>query len=201
MDSMSNISKDEVRGAYFTYLKERVRTYVDDRNNYNYVLRTMHMIPMLALVRNDENIIEWGFENRRSFGYAYPMYDDNLVAESLPPQCTMLEAAIYLAEQTDNNIVRDDRLYYDGSDEIFWEMILDNVGLRDYTDDYAMNSRRVIDQIEVILRHLNERDYRRDGKGNWFWLREPREGIDLRKIPIWEQMWAYVNEGQGIRWK
>lgn len=199
--STKNDDITKVRGLYFTFLKEKIRTYIDDRENYNYVLRTMHMIPFLSLVPNDENIIEWGLEGRRAFSYAYPIYDEDMLVEFLPPQCSMLEAVIYMAEQTDRNIVREERLYYDGTDEIFWEMVLDNLGLREYTDDKATSSRRCIDQIEVILRHFNERDYEPDGKGNIFWLREPRNGIDMRRIQIWEQMWAYVNEGQGVRWK
>lgn len=192
--------KDEIRGAYFTYLKERIRSSQEERDKYNYVLRIMHMIPMLSIVPTDENIVEWGLENRRTFTHAYPIYGEDEMVQALPPQCTMLEAGIYLAQQTDKNIIREDRIYYDGSADVFWEMMLDNVGLREYDDEKAMSSRRVLDQIEVILRHLNERDYQPDGKGNWFWLREPREGIDMRRIPIWEQMWAYVNEGQGHRW-
>lgn len=192
--------KNKIQGEYFTFLKERIRAHYDEYNNYNYVLRIMHMIPMLVLVKMDENIVEWGLENRRKFQYAYPQYSDDDIVEALPPQCSLLEAGIYLAEQTDDSIIRKHRTFYDGTHEIFWEMVLDNIGLREYTDEQAMASRRSIDQIEVILRHLNERDYEPDGRGNWFWLKEPRAGIDLRKIPLVEQMWAYVNEGQSYRW-
>lgn len=188
-----------IRGCYFAYLTELVKMYADNRDEYIFVLRSLHSIPMLSLMPNDENICEWGLELRRGFGYAYPMFDEDAIIEALPPQCTMLEAAIFMSERTNEQIARDT---YDihGNSDIFWEMILENVGLMEYNETKISRSRRAMDQVEVILRHLNERDYEPDGEGNWFWLREPRNGIDMRKIPLTEQMWAYVNEGQGVRW-
>lgn len=99
--------------------------------------------------------------------------------------CTMLEMMIALARRCEDDIMYDpdkgDRTGY-----WFWTMI-ENMGLDAY-DDYGYMEHRVDYILDVVL----ERKYQKNGKGGLFWCAE--NNTDFRKMDIWWQLNAYLNE-------
>lgn len=99
----------------------------------------------------------------------------------------MLEVLIGLAR-------RMDAILSDAGDEQvsrwFWEMF-DNLGLGNFPDD-NYDADAVSDLIEGWL----DRRYNRNGKPGLYPLKHAE--VDQRKVEIWAQMSAYINENYGV---
>ena len=76
--------------------------------------------------------------------------------------------------------------------ERHWE-IIENLGLKRYDDDqFGDNFVRCKIEIREILSMLNNRSYKRNGVGGMFPLLFPEK--NQKKVEIWYQMQAYINE-------
>lgn len=129
---------------------------------------------------NDDNRAADGFELREEFA------DDTYYLDAERP-CSMLEVMIGLAR-------RMDAILSDAGDEQvsrwFWEMF-DNLGLGNFPDD-NYDADAVSDLIEGWL----DRRYNRNGKPGLYPLKHAE--VDQRKVEIWAQMSAYINENYGV---
>lgn len=138
----------------------------------------MYSTEFIWFVPNDDNRVEDGRDLRMEFLREVQPLD---VEESwMNLGCSVLEMLIGVARRLS--------FQADGPvDAWFWH-IMNNVGLAKYTDAVQPFHQ----EVEEILDRLIWRQYEPDGKGGLFPLRRPEK--DQRKIEIWYQLCAYVNE-------
>lgn len=141
------------------------------------MLRLLYVKEFVWFVPNDDNRIEDGKDLRIEF-----VDREEAVADQgwMRLGCSMLELLMGLSRRLAFETDGEPRYW-------FWEMI-DNMGLRGYTD----RSRFTDDSINEILDAIIWRTYSETGEGGIFPLQNPHE--DQRKIELWYQMAAYVLE-------
>lgn len=186
-----------IKAQYLGWLLERIHAHTGELTHYVYMLQRLYNTKAIVLIEADNDRILNAVFNRRNFLTAYPLYTIDEVNEAIGPG-NLLELGYYLADYTNDQIIREEPCY-DGTTEIFWELI-DNVGLTRYTERYMRSDPKHVAMVDYIIETLNERQYTPIGVGNWFRLKCPRDGIDMRKIDLLRQSWVYINEGQGSRW-
>jgi hypothetical protein len=106
----------------------------------------------------------------------------------LDEPCTVLEMLIALALRIERDIMGEPG--YDYPERWFWTMIK-NLGLSDergglFSENYCSN----------VIENWLSRKYDSNGYGGLFPLKYPHS--DQRKIPIWDQMSAYLNEMEEV---
>lgn len=145
------------------------------------LLKQLHTKEFVWIIPNDDNRLEDGRYLR------YEFVNDNGI-EDVDPEwmhlgCSMLEMLIGLAR----------RLYFEDDrpvDEWFWQM-LENLGLREFTDRTRYTEQDVEDVIDCVIWRL----YDKNGRGGLFPLRHAHE--DQREVEIWYQMSEYILENGG----
>ena len=178
-----------VNQAYFEWLCDMVHAN-DREKSWMILMKDLHSKKFYSIVAHDENRAFDGLELREDFYKEiwYPKYD------VLKGECSVLEMMIGLARRIGYETMDP---YNDGEDKTsvwFWEMI-DNLGLSVYDDEhYAENYGSYF--VEEILDDFVERRYKRNGKGGLFPLMKSRK--DQRRIEIWYQMSAYLNEREAV---
>jgi hypothetical protein len=80
---------------------------------------------------------------------------------------------------------------YGDSGDWFWRL-MDNLGVRKFTDD--VYDQTVDLTVERILIRFVRRQYKRNGEGGIFPLRNPQ--ADQRRQELWYQMSAYLLEDE-----
>ncbi len=194
---MTSEKQIEIKSRYLGWLRERIHAHTGEYSHYNYVINKLYSTPAFAILKGDEDRIKNAIWEREAFLDAYPIYTIEELNNAIGV-CSLLELGYSLAKLTNSQIIREE-LYWDATYETFWEL-MENIGFLEYTDRY-INTHKTSDiLIDIAIDVLNERRYQPDGTGNWFMLRSPRDGIDMRNIDLLHQSWAYVNEGQGVRW-
>lgn len=165
---------------YFRWLYSQVGsvTTKDRSKTYWELLKQLHMKEFVWIVPNDDNRAEDGRDLRQEF-----LESEGAEVEDpdwLRLGCSMLELFIGLSR----------RLAFEADGEPsgwFWHL-LDNVGLRIYSDA-RINS---VDRINESLDRIIWRTYEPDGTGGLFPLRNP--GKDQREVELWYQLSAYLLE-------
>ena len=156
-----------------------VRNRNPDRS-YWALIRQLYVKEFVWLVANDDNRVEDGRELRLEF---LRDQDYNQVDQAwLDLGCSTLEMLIALARRAAFEAGKSPGHW-------FWEM-LDNVGLRDYTDSNL--TRYSEGEIDEIVNRIIFRTYAVDGSGGLFPLKEPAP--DQRKVELWYQLNAYLLE-------
>lgn len=154
-------------------LKNPARTYWS-------LLRQLFEREFVWFIPNDDNRAMDGVELRCEFlAHEKLEVDDRATQEWLALGCSMLEMLIALSR----------RLSFVGggaSSDRFWQM-LHNVGL-DIYNDLAWDG----DQVEPVIRRINERTYDENGNGGLFPLMET--DINQQKVELFYQMNSYVME-------
>lgn len=155
-------------------LKNPARTYWS-------LLRHLYTKEYVWLVPNDDNRVEDGRDLRYEFiedNEAHP--DSNWLGIG----CSILEMLIGLSR----------RLAFEAEGEPagwFWQL-LDNLGLKDYSDARFNSSDELHNEIDDILDRVIWRTYDSDGRGGLF----PLNGAcdDQREVELWYQMSHYLFE-------
>lgn len=171
-------TSDRIERRYFLWLCDVV--YVSrtkyDVGNMN-LCSWLHTKQFTGGIPNDDNRAEDGKKLRGEF------LEQSLVRE-LPSDkpCSVLEMLVALALRMDYIVSRapDDHLV----GKYFWEFI-DNLGLD------ISNTHSDIENTEILRTFLG-REYSYNGSGGLFPLRNPKK--DQRKVEIWYQMMAYIEE-------
>lgn len=135
------------------------------------------------LVDHDDNRAEDGFALRWKFASEYDV-DDNFWIGRLPVRCSVLEMMIALSMRCEDVVY--DPEEGDRTAIWFWEMIK-NIGLE--RQDNVRFNREFCD---ICIDQLLNRRYCRNGKGGWFYVKNP--GIDMTKSEIWYQMNTWILE-------
>lgn len=165
---------------YFDWLYSQVAS-VRTKNPSNTYRNLFHMLytkEFLWLVPNDDNRIEDGKLLRLEFLEEVGLETKDQFWMDLG--CSMLELLIGLAR----------RLYFEADDSVsgwFWEL-LENLRLDKYNDRVHIPPA----MVEQALDRVIWRTYKPDGSGGLFPLVHPAE--DQRKVELWYQLNAYINE-------
>lgn len=174
--------EDRIKSDYFEWMYELVS---GDRFasglTYRQLLTFLHDVEFVYFVPYDENRAAEGIALR----YRYCLiHDCQHLEHFLSGPCSVLEMMVALAIRCEENLMVDPTLG-DRTAQWFWEMIA-NMGLGSMNDsnynDWLVN--------DVVTRFL-ERDYEPDGRGGLFRVRGWNR--DMRKMEIWHQLMAYIN--------
>ena len=104
--------------------------------------------------------------------------------------CRILEMMVGLAMRASSFIQtkNDDKTSY-----LFWIMIK-NLGLEGCTDEKIGRSEKSYAKMDNILQNFLDRKYTKRGKGGLFPVKSGEK--DQRKVEIWYQMMAFLNENE-----
>lgn len=180
-----------IKADYFRWLCGLVEGITEDpRTSYKGLLYTLFAKDFYCFVANDSNRSSDGIYLRREYLEAIKANDDEHGVEwtALTGPCRMLEMMIALAKRCEDDIMYDPKKK-DRTRDWFFVMIK-NLGLDIYTDanfDYLSQ-----EQINRVLDTVIERTYTKKGEGGLFPLKEPKQ--DQRKVEIWFQLTAWLNE-------
>lgn len=163
---------------YLNWLAPQIRDEHDGSKTYSDLLTLMFNKEFVWLVPNDDNRLGDGLGLRVEFCYAYHIRQGSLA--HLGP-CSFLEVLIGLSR----------RLAFDvGGNAPGWAWtLISNLGLRRMSDHL---SRYKLEKANDILDRCVWRNYDPDGSGGFFPLAWPNE--DQRKVELWYQMAAWINE-------
>ena len=166
---------------YFKWLYSLVE-HEDSRDpsrSFLTLCEVMHRKPFTWLVDFDDNRAEYGKDLRTIFLDETDLDADN---KWLEMECSIFEMLVALAEeaafQTEDN-----------PHNWFW-IFINNLGLNEYSDDVYNDS--VHSSVVATLRRFIYREYKPDGRGGLFPLRNPKE--DQREVELWYQLSAYLIE-------
>jgi hypothetical protein len=142
--------------------------------------RVLYTTPFIWFVPNDDNRAADGIDLRLEFIHASDMDVDR---DWMELECSMLEMLIALSRHAS---------FQDGGTHADWFFkILNNLEIRDYTDDVWEISLE--EEVNEALETINQRTYKRNGHGGLFPLRHARQ--DQRDVELWYQLAAYLLEG------
>lgn len=180
----------DINQDYFEWLCELIHADQGDKSWW-ILMKDLHNKKFYSLIPHDENRAFDGLELREDYlrELWYPKYYE------IDGECSVLEMLIGLARRIDYETVdpytddQDDKTVY-----WFWEMI-DNLGLLMFDDESYVEYGGMY-QVNKILKNFVERRYSRNGKGGLFPLNH--SGKDQRRVEIWYQMSAYLNEREAV---
>lgn len=182
----------DVEQDYFHWLCEMVHIEQEDKS-YWILAKELHNRTFYSLIDHDENRAYDGIELREDYlrEINYPKYVE------IEGDCSVLEMLIALARRmafetgepydVDDN-EEDHTAYW------FWEM-MDNLDLSKYDDESYADLEGHLN-VDFIIDNLLERDYKPNGTGGLFPLKKCRE--NQRKVELWYQMNAYLNEREVV---
>lgn len=177
-----------IETSYFQWLCEIV--HADSMEKSYYILcGELFNYPFRVKAKMDINRANDGLGLRLE-------YCEEVVNDMIPGQqvegsdCSMLELFIGIAKHMNDELMTEDSS--DKTHKYFWE-IIKNLELDEFDDErFGEETGACTTQIRDILVNLNERRYKKDGSGGMFPLKCPEK--DQRKVEIWYQMQAYINE-------
>lgn len=179
-----------IETSYFQWLCEIV--HADSMEKSYYVLcNELFGFPFWYKNPRDANRASDGIQLRQDYIAEIEMLYDTKVEDKFvlnTSECSVFEMIIAIAKRMNDELmtenIKEDKTY-----KYFWE-IIDNLGLTQYSDDKADGSMGYV--ICGRLEDFNNRKYKKDGSGGMFPLKRPEK--DQRKVEIWYQMQAYINE-------
>lgn len=160
--------------AYFTWLTSQIEFPRSSQKTYNDLLLRLHEKEFIWTVPGDDNRVQDALDMRTEFSHQKQRVKfKNFVS--------VLEILIVLSCKLE---------FLAGGQASSWAcQLIENLGLNRSYD--PLENKRA-ERTEEILESLVWRTYRRDGHGGFFPLNWPKE--DQRKIELWYQLNAYVNE-------
>jgi hypothetical protein len=176
-------SNRPVADQYFVWLCDQVSDQRQQKKISEF-LKTLHELEFYWTIPNDDNRGEDGKKLREEFCYQYRFSCAGLILG----KCTILEMLVALAKRieyqmSDPNDPNDANRY-------FW-MMLDNLGLELFVNTDPNFKEKAI-RNDIKLRKFLSRQYDKYGKGGLFPL--VSYAGDQRKVEIWYQMSAYLEE-------
>ena len=179
--------------SYFQWLCDLVRCDQDDKSYYD-LLGMMYETPFEVKIDNDINRAVDGNELKGAYILdVYGAEEQKNIDFHMPAEqnCSILEMIMGISKRMAFELAEDESEDCDFY-KYFWE-IIENLGLKQYDDDQFGDSlARCKIEIREILNKLNERKYKKSGEGGMFPLLFPEK--NQKKVEIWYQMQAYINE-------
>lgn len=171
--------------GYYKWLLDEINV---DYDSTEYDLLFSHLYNRIFTwsVKNDDNRSGDGVALRRKYlNDGGAMLEKDFIAP-----CNVLEMMIALSVRCDCEILGDPDI--DKRDKLFWIMI-DNLGLDVYTDDYYEE-----DAVDEILDIWLLRRFDSHGNGSPFPVN--KSGRNQKKMEIWFQMNEFLNENFDQNW-
>ena len=176
----------DITGRYFDWLHERVCGDWEPRGLSSHrLLMFLYDQDFIPACEMDECRGEDGLNLRYRFAQemGIPYRDIQKAFDGVP--CSMLEMMVALAIRIEEHIMEDSSAG-NRVGQWFWNMVV-SLGLV-AMDDSRFDERRAMG----VMERFNARDYQPNGAGGLFTVMHPKE--DMRRIDIWYQLMAYLNE-------
>lgn len=180
------MTRNELNSRYFKWIYDLVCAEKRfDRVSYKTLLEYLHSVEFNYIIEMDGNRVEDGVDLRYRFGYESGI-SDPVIAEYLDDRpCSVLEMMTALAIRCEESIM-DNPDIGDRTGLWFWGMI-ESLGL------YSMNDANFDKrEADVIIGHFINREYKRNGEGGLFTIRNCKR--DLRSVEIWYQAMWFLDE-------
>jgi hypothetical protein len=170
---------EPIEEVYFNWLYSKVASVMNPTPSLTFytLLRDLHSIEFVWIVKGDDNRAQDGLDIRREFLRESFIHHDSIW---MSVGCSILEMLISFSRRAEFETDLSSR-------EWFW-IFLENLGLSELSDNKEDISRLV----SVIMDDFIWRTYRRNGRGGMFPLKHPHS--DQRKVEIWYQFYEYLNE-------
>lgn len=168
---------EPLEDLYFNWLVSKV-VHVEassPSNTYDTLLRTMHATEFAWLLTGDDNRAADGKDLRTGFLLLADI-PDNPEWRNYPASFLEMLLALCKRAEYDTDIP---------AEAWFWR-IVENMGLSDCNDASGITS----EEIQPFLDDVIFRQYREDGHGGMFPLKNPPE--DQTKLEIWYQFCEYL---------
>lgn len=161
-------------------LKNPSRTYWS-------LMRALFTTEFVWFIPNDDNRVEDGRDLRHEFINEEGVVDPD--PDWMTIGCSFLEMLIGISRRLEF-----ESTWNSEASAWFWHLI-GNLNLEGFNDKHL-----VTDEQRTYVAHVLEtviwRNYRDDGVGGLFPLRDPHE--DQRKVELWYQMSSYLLEGHSV---
>ena len=169
---------------YYSWLLGKVTDEDFNPSQYSTLMRTLYNTKFTWFVDGDDNRAADGMKLREEYAdYINVPIRDVLI--SLDRPCSVLEMMIALACRTENQIMED--LFVGPRFGRWMKVMLSSLGLR-----YEMDGYFDPQYVDYIITSFLKREYRRDGDGGLFRVRNHE--LDMTKLEIWVQMNWYLRE-------
>lgn len=183
---LHRISASNVRNEYYHWLCYIIRVN-GLKSSYYLLAKTLYEIPFSWFVPNDDNRGADGLRLRQRFSEEEGC-DLDTVFNSFDMPCTMLEMLIGLAQRM-KDMMADTG--FGGRLSKWYEELLDNVGLYEFTDE-QFEELGGSAAVKQIIEQVLGRTYQRNGNGGLFPLKHAKK--DQRRVELWYQMSSYLME-------
>lgn len=183
--SYKNIRKEEIEELYFNWLSKKLGPIRDKNPHHSHhiLMEQMHSKEFVWKIPNDSNRAEDGIALRDDFADT-TKWGDTRVIRDLP--CSFLEMIIALGERASFMDIRKR-----SPDWWTWKM-LNNAGLKKYTDDVYLDSDFAEQEVNSRLDSIIFRTYDRNGDQSLFPMNSvPR---NFRNLELWYQLSHYITE-------
>lgn len=192
---MAAINKQACSG-YFTWLSNMAGR-PSSGGSYKALLEYLHVLPFIAVMKEDEFRVINGQALRRVYGKTLTepeqieLYFSDKKWFDVP--CSMLEMMLGLAGiLAIINGMKSNRA--SAISFWFWKLAF-NLGFEAYSDESHAHGEIDTMKINSIVHILIHREYGPNGHGSLFPIQSPiSTGEDLSKLEIWYQMKHYLNE-------
>jgi hypothetical protein len=170
---------------YFAWLYSLVADpTIEDRDlTYWELLRQLYERQFVWFVSRDDNRMEDGKQLRLEFLRSEGLRPSEVDRNWIDLGCSVLELTVAMSARLQFDLDPDSNLAY-----WFWEVLMENIGLRHYTDSEGFESCDVDETLNKVI----FRQYEPDGKGGFFPLQHPEQ--DQRGVELWHQLSAYAIE-------
>lgn len=169
---------------YFDWICDQIKVEEQTLHWYE-VLWVMANTDFYAINPMDENRIEDALDLRMEY-WADRSKMKNVEYEP----ASVLEVLVALARRGERDIMHDPD-YGDRSSVWFWIMV-ENLGLCKFAGYGTLDSPKMRNELDEILRNFVDRRYDRAGNGAIF--RSRSDTVDMRKEELWRQMNYFFDE-------
>ena len=179
------MTDNELINEYFEWMYQLVCTESDKRLSFRKLLGRLYDANFEYTFPIDGNRESDGIHLRYRFGEEFG-YDRRAVASVLDNRpCSILEMMIALSLRCEEFIMIDSH-YGNRTGQWFWNMI-NSLGLGGMTDEKIDRG-----YVTRVIDRFNDRQYEPNGHGSLFQIHD--KTVDMRKLDIWYQMQAYLND-------
>ena len=177
-----NQNKFEVKNRYFEWLYNYMcKEKICEGISYKEIFMLLYETDFDFYIYDDMNRAIDGIDLRNRFAIEN---GDIHISDYLDDSCNVLEMMVALAIRCEETIM-DNPKYGDRTAQWFWCM-MSNLGLS------YMNDKNYDKKIaNNIIYNFLERQYKPNGKGGLFYIRNCEE--DLRNVSIWTQLCWYLD--------
>lgn len=180
-----------VDNEYFNWLYKKIGPITDRNPSHSHFMlaEQLHQKTFKWSVPNDDNRVVEGMLLRDEFEGQFGRDIERYRFQHIVGTCSVFEMLIALTARVEFEANGFDIGFSFG--DWFW-ILMDNLGLKHFTDERYLNDEGSSRKVNAILNKLIGRTYRPNGVGGLFPLRHPDE--DQRDVELWYQMSAYLQE-------